>query len=442
MTTVDPRSSERIRAFLLVVLVLAASAGLLASTRTAGANVIAPLGAARVAGSHGSDWHDRQLLRNPTNRYLTGKIVLTERGTQTDLANDPALPYSIAPGRTVIIEDIYEQLRPGFAGAGTLTIVPAFGEPEPQWTPMVFNKDGDKEYGGIAPKFDPDEDGYQPHDAFLGATLSPTGWRDNPFIISGPTGCTVEFTYRESSGDNPIWITKTLAPQTTLQFTGGVEGMVGFEPEPGAQLEAHLMQGTARIYLSRNNNYTNDPAYDEMTVNPMSVMNQALMYVNYWLPKRDSRFFLSNLEFRTLVNGGMDTPGYARELAEILIKSPVAEGTSVEEMIAWLKMETDGIVESGSDDVYRGFDPFQWTPKGIRIYHEPSGGNVTDMPLSNEDSIDLYCLIKGLDRNGMPNNGFLIGFVAGNVAFYVPYNGSELDIKVPPPNPWNTQDPN
>ena len=234
---------------------LALGAGLFLSS-VAGATQLAPLGAAHVNGAHGSTWRDRTQLRNPYNTPLTGELCVVPRGERyPDAAACEA--YSLAPGTTVVYDDLWGRFF-STDGAGTVWVVPDEGQDDPLLFASVFNQDGEAEFGSTAQVLTPDD--YAPAGTTLGTILSPEGYRDNPFVATGPDGATIEWTYTNSAGGNKVVVTAEYAPNTTVQYTGGVEQLLGFTPEPNASLDARILDGSARVYASSNNNTTNDNA--------------------------------------------------------------------------------------------------------------------------------------------------------------------------------------
>jgi len=233
------------------------SVGLLGGVCAAVATVVVNLGAARVAGTSGSDWHDRQLVKDKGDGS-SFRVYVTPRG-QAFSDTDGFLEIVLQPGETRMIEDLFEQVY-GTAGAGTIRIVPAEGSAAPVWRSIVYNRDDEAEFGMTSRPFNEEADQYFSN-ATLGTMLSPNGFRDNIDTLTGDEGMTGVWVYTNSTGENRVEIPKSYAPNTTEQFSA--KALLGFEPEPGANLDYTITDGSGRIYLSRNHNTSNDPSRDE-----------------------------------------------------------------------------------------------------------------------------------------------------------------------------------
>jgi hypothetical protein len=110
----------------------------------------------------------------------------------------------------------------------------------------------------------PDETLYQAGET-LENVLSPAGYRDGLFVATGADGATIHWTYVDASTGAITEADQTYGPLATVQYTGGVRQLLGFDPAPGSYLMARIDSGSAMTYLSRNNNQTNDGAWDPFT---------------------------------------------------------------------------------------------------------------------------------------------------------------------------------
>jgi len=250
----------------LGALAVLAAAALGWGVRQALADELAPLSAASVHGAFKSEWHDRQMLRNTTDQVLFGRIYLTERGDAFNPERDPYYAYTIPAATTLVVEDLYAGLRPDVEGAGTLRLIPDHGQAAPLWRANMYGKADDKEYGTLVTPFDPAVEAYHGVGTTLGTILSGSGYRDNPHVVSGPDGLTGTWVYTNGASGNRVERPEAVTPNTTKQYTGGVTQLLGFEPEPGGQLDLVITAGSGRAWLSRMNNASNDPAYDEFSV--------------------------------------------------------------------------------------------------------------------------------------------------------------------------------
>lgn len=365
---------------------LAALATLPLGARNAQADQLAPIGAAYVEGLHGSSWHDTQLFRDVSGDGVQGTLYLVERTTAThaapgfDPSTSPSWPINVPAGSTLILEDAYHTMVDG-EGAGALWFVPQVGSAEPLWRSRMFNQQGDAKNGMTMTPITNDD--YHPAGTGLSDVLSPDGDRDAPFLVSGPEGVTGKWIYSNAAGGNRVEVPDTLGALRTKQYTRGVEQLLGFEPEPGAQLDFLVEEGSAAVFLSRTNNASNDSAFnafDAREVEQPNYADEAMAYVNHWLPRNDSGFYLSNTEIRAMINGGMGTRSYARDMAEILIESTAnTNGTTADQMETWLRDQVDGDVTNG--ELYAAFDPMLWDNDAqgdptFVLYGEPSGGLV------------------------------------------------------------------
>ncbi len=234
--------------------------------RQALADELAPLSAASVHGAFKSEWHDRQMLRNTTTQALSGRIYLTERGEAFNAERDPYYAYTIPAATTLVVEDLYALLRPGAEGAGTLRLIPDRGQAAPLWRANLYGKADEEEFGTLVTPFDPAVEPYHGVGTTLSTILSGSGYRDNPHLASGPDGLTGTWVYTNGATGNRVERAEAVAPNTTKQYTGGVTQLLGFEPEPEGQLDLVITAGSGRAWLSRMNNASNDPAYDEFSV--------------------------------------------------------------------------------------------------------------------------------------------------------------------------------
>jgi hypothetical protein len=222
---------------------------------------VASLGAARVAGASGSDWHDRQLFKAGPDG-AAGTLYLTPRGQQFDPEGDPSLRLMLGPRETMILEEVHEQLLPGEYGAGTLRLVPDPESAVPLWRSAVYNLDGDAEYGMVTRPFDAAADGFFGPGTTIGTVLSPAGFRDNVDATTGPEGLRGAWIYRTADGGTQVEVAASYPGNTTVQFR--VRNVIGLEPEPGASLDFRIDGGSGRVFLSRNHDVSNDPARDEL----------------------------------------------------------------------------------------------------------------------------------------------------------------------------------
>ena len=439
----------------LLVGVGAAMAGGLAA-RDARADVIVPV-AAHLNGQQGSVWRSDEKVYNPTGQPVVVTISATPRG-QTASGSDPSIVRTVAPGNTLLLEDVEytihgdgswaDRLRFHFTDTSNNVVanLPVKSTTYEQVAPG-------SEFGSFNTTFDPTADpvatpgdGYSLPGTILGTVLGKAAERDGLILNMGANGATILWTYNNGAGANTFTKTGTYGPDMTFQYTHGVPELLGFTPEANGSLTATIEAGSARVAVTHNNNATNCPSWDQMTIMPgsMSADDVAIQYVNHWLPRNDSKFYLSNHEIKAMINGGQGTRSYSHDMADILFNHSTPKPPGDVGMLEQaLKDSVDGNFTNG--EIYHGFDPLQWDndamgTSAVVFYFEPTGSNITEFKMDSQGMQLFYQLVKGLDGNGAPNGGFLTTFVKNNPDEY----GGQLhgipDMNFNPT--WGSQDQN
>jgi PKD repeat protein len=217
-------------------------------------------------GLFGSQWGFDMKLYNPTDDTIEGEFVNTPRGASMG-PDDPALPYSIPPHQVLVMDDFYSLVHPEGSGADRVLVTVTAGSAPPLVEGVMKSvlSDGG-EYSQSPTVVETTK--LWPAGTELAAILGKDGERDSPYIMTGPDGVTIDYTYRDSSGGNLTTVTKKYGPDKTLQHTGGVKEILGFQPTANASLEATITAGSAWIALAHINNTTNAPRWFDFAVVP------------------------------------------------------------------------------------------------------------------------------------------------------------------------------
>jgi len=419
------------------------------SVRSAKADVIVPTVAA-TAGQHGSNWQSDLRIHNPYNQAISFSLIFTERG-QSMSASDPAVGYILGPNMTVVFPDAYHVGFPGRSGVARVLVKMDYDAsnnkpyPDPVVDPAVFNDAGDGAEFGQSPAV------YTAAqlEAATGTSrliVGKEGERTNPGFTTGGQGATATITAYGPAGGNAIATkTITLPPDGYFQWSGtpdGVAALLGAAVPANSTLDVAITQGSGVPSATIVNNITNDSRWKDFQpyTQTMSLDDQAILYVNKWLPRSDSGFYLSNREIRAMINGGQGTRSYAHDIAEILFNHSTPQPPfDVAFLEQALRTDVDGNIANG--ELYAGFDPINWTAGfGVRFYETPTGQNVTDFHLDEQGRQLFYQLVKGFSNSGDYFDGFLWRYVRNNPDLYGGQIGGAPSISYNPT--WNSQDPN
>jgi len=266
------RFREKTKTLTLPMLLAAATTvgGALAA-RTARADEIVPI-VAHLTGLNESVWRSDVGVYNPFSYQVTVDFYATPRGESADPDASPVLTRVLDPHTTLDLEDVYAQIHGSASGADRLRL--QFHDADGNLvanlpvSASTYNQAGPgEEFGLREVVFDP-ATGYEAAGTTLVAQLSKDGYRDGIIINTGDDGATIQYTYRNAAGGNETTVTKTYGPDMTYQHTDNAQGLLGFAPEANGSLEALITDGSARVALTHNNNQTNDPAWDQMSVKP------------------------------------------------------------------------------------------------------------------------------------------------------------------------------
>ena len=437
----------------LLVGVGAAMAGGLAA-RDARADVIVPV-AAHLNGQQGSVWRSDEKVYNPTGQPVTVTIYATPRG-QTASDSDPSIVRTVAPGNTLLLEDVEYTIHGDGSWADRLRFHFTDGSNNPVANLPVKSTTYEQvapgnEFGSFNTTFDPAADpvatpgdGYSLSGTILGTVLGKAAERDGLILNTGANGATILWTYNNGAGANTFTKTGTYGPDMTFQYTHGVPELLGFTPEANGSLTATIEAGSARVAVTHNNNTTNCPSWDQMTVMPgsMSADDVAINYVAKWLPQ--GVVYLNNNEIRAMINGGQGTRSYVHDLATILFAHTTPQIPNTEAFLEQALLEEAKPLQTPGH-LYHGFSPFQWDNRNssnaaVILYEEPTGTSLTLFNMDQQGMQLTYQLVEGLDGSGSDNGGFLWRYVRTNPDLYGGQINGIPDMNYNPT--WSTQDPN
>jgi len=168
----------------------------------------------------------------------------------------------------------------------------------------------------------------------------------------------------------------------------------------------------------------------------------AKAYIEEWLPDYRN-FYLSNTEIRAMINGGMGTRSYARDMAEI-ISANTDGGLSADAMEQLLRDHADG--DTSNAEFWLTMDPFQFDDDAFRqakivLFDNATSGLVnTKIEPNTFGMVELFELIRGYDSSGVVIDGFLLNFVTHNPELYGGEEGGEPYLLHDPT--WASQNPN
>lgn len=217
----------------------------------------------------------------------------------------------------------------------------------------------------------------------------------------------------------------------TLNGNGRLTGTAsGDQCDTQYQLEALLTAPNA------------NPANAEIVIDVASGQNPVDAFMAQYI--NIPNIWLSNQEARAMINGNDGTPSYAREIAEILVRSPAnTNGTTTAQIEGLLYDLADGLVDSNGE-LWKSNDPFLVQNNGIgdptfALYAEPNGGTIP-FPLLPQDMEAMRGLVFGYDSNGIPNGGFLRAYVEAHPQRFGGEPGGVPDMSYN--TTWTTQDEN
>lgn len=217
---------------------------------------------ANVEGKHGSHWMSDVKITNP----FTEAIQVVLKGTPHDTSGsgaDPSITRVLQPGETLGIEDVYGAIFGSLVqGKARLEVVatdPGSGTYAlPITTSNIYNLDdagGEFQTYGQAVRTD---QLYPAGTTLCDNTVKGSGERYNLDVLTGNSGATIRYTYRDSTGGDLRTATVDYNPAATRQHVDAQQlfGLSAFAPN--SSIVAEIQAGSAVIRGTPTNNLTND----------------------------------------------------------------------------------------------------------------------------------------------------------------------------------------
>jgi uncharacterized protein YjdB len=209
-------------------------------------------------GAFGAYFKTSVQLYNPRATTISGRIVFHSQGVSGS-DTDPSLRYEIAPGATLVFDDLLPAL--GVAtGIGSADVIADSGSPFPVSLVRVFNDAGAAGTTGLA------QEKLSPQEALKegerGALLAPTDLqrlRLNVGVRTLDSGAAMSIVIRSRDGAVLGTVTRNY-PQHFFQQVGSAAMLDGFALTGGETLTFEISSGSAFIYGSTTDNTTNDPS--------------------------------------------------------------------------------------------------------------------------------------------------------------------------------------
>lgn len=396
---------------------------------------------AHIQGKFGSLFTTDAKFFNP----FSYPIVITLRVTDVGQSFSPSAPgrsYTIGPGETLGIENLYQELEGQVFGKGRLDIevkdITGLTTNNPITRISIANIGGSEggEYQQYMSAFT-DED-YSPGGTSLAdTTIKGTTERYNFSVTTGDEETQIHYLYRNSAGGNARVRVEDYPARTTIQHVDPqlLFGLTEFEPN--SSIVAFIVTGSAILFGTPGDKTTSDfrvEMWDQYTESDAHTV--AVQYVLKWFPPAYAPFYIDYLELRNLILGG-GTPSLAAELAQILADEDPQTFESAAVAETWLRDRVN-LDSEGDPEFDDESDPFEWQPfPAALIFHFKDDSN-TSIRLSTEASEEVYHLVRGLDSEGVENGGFLVPFVRRNPVFYGGEAGGVPDLNHDPT--WSSRD--
>lgn len=203
----------------------------------------------------------------PTKSPVTMNVQGTPRGQPYNAA-DPSITQVIAPGTSILLQDIYTLLH-GAGSSGVDRLLVTFKDLNGNavanlpLSHRVYNLAGEgKEFGATMPTFDP-ANGYFDTGTLLGGFVGKAAERMGVLVNTPLGGATIEWTYTNSAGMNKTVKSMTYGEDGLYQTS--LTDIIGFDPEPDGVITGRITAGKARVLTTLSNNATNDPSSQELT---------------------------------------------------------------------------------------------------------------------------------------------------------------------------------
>lgn len=218
--------------------------------------ILAAVGSA--PGNNGAYFKTSLQLYNARASSISGAIVFHPAGAAGSV-NDPALPYSIAAGKTLSFEDLLPAMGVA-SGVGSADIVSDANSALPVALARVFNDGGSAGTSGLA------LDALSPDDALkagnTGAVIAPLDlhqFRLNIGLRTLGDGVAFSVTVRNRDGVVVKTLTKEY-PATFFAQSGSTDFLDGLVLNGGETISFEVTRGSAFLYGATTDNVTNDPS--------------------------------------------------------------------------------------------------------------------------------------------------------------------------------------
>jgi hypothetical protein len=205
---------------------------------------VIPLVAA-TTGVGGSHFETAVQLSNPYEFTISGSLILRTNGG----ANDPSIPYTLAPHATRNFENLMQSF--GRTGLGSVDIVPTVGPP-PIATVRVFETGSGN---GFFQQPVPSANVLTPGDSVV--LIAPSDldeFRMNIGVRTFSAGASLRVTAHDSSGAVRTVASHTLAPNTITQMTASQ--FLGIDLHESDSITIEVSTGSAIVYGAVTNNNT------------------------------------------------------------------------------------------------------------------------------------------------------------------------------------------
>jgi hypothetical protein len=235
--------------------VLAVGDSAVVIAQAGGADTFVVPAVASTPGALGSFFKTAVQLHNPTSAPISGDLTYHAGGVSAT-ADDPSLPYELAPGQTRDFADLLPHLQQ--SGLGSVDLLPRTGS-VPVATVRIFNDAGDAGTTGMT------EELMRPGEALdsgqrgvLIAPPEPSRARFNIGVRSLSFGATIRFTVRDATGAVRTTGAKFYPASYFTQQTA--ESFLGIALLANDTISFEVDAGSAIVYGATTDNTTQDPS--------------------------------------------------------------------------------------------------------------------------------------------------------------------------------------
>ena len=207
-------------------------------------------------GAFGAQFRTAVQLTNRGSSPITGRLVF-HRGGVVGQPTDPSVAYSLAPGRTLNLNDAVAAT--GVTGVGSMDLVTVSGYP-PDVTTRIYNDAGAAGTSGFT------EDVFTPYMAMeepMRGTLTVpadlTNFRLNIGVRTLDDGANVTITLFNAEGATIKTLSRTYKANWFEQVPVA-DFLGGTVPEPNGIIQVQVTDGSMFFYGALTDNRTNDPS--------------------------------------------------------------------------------------------------------------------------------------------------------------------------------------